>query len=611
VPAKQVAMVNVSLETVSDDWFVDFDDDGVPDIPIGRLSVRTADDAAAVVAKIVGYDESSHEPWTKNVLLVADRNDDSSKFEQLSDKLGTKVSADYTAQRIFRSIGNDAARTALGVAVNNGQLIVNYTGHGSVQLWGGDEPLLQNEDVASWQTAGRLPFVVAMSCLNGLFNGIYGEDSLAEAMQRAPGGGAVAVWASSSLTPAETQAVVNQELFRLVFGGAYATLGEAIVAAKRVAQNQDLRRSLIFFGDPAMHLSGTPLSLSAPPPSAPALPEQPTSPPPPELPTPVPPVPPDPAPPAPAPVPVPPAAPEPPGLPDPGPSPLPGAPGSLTSSVVGSTLTLTWAAPASGVAPDWYVIEAGSFSGARDFVQATGSLATSFTANDVGAGTYFVRVRAENGAGIGPASSEVIVAVGAGGGPSPTDDAPGPPVELVVAVDGSTIAFAWNAPAAGGAPSAYWLDAGSSVGLSDLASFPTGSAATSFSMSGVPAGTYYVRARAVNDAGTSVPSNEVFVFVAGDTACSAPPSAPSGLRFAVEGSTVTVAWNAAAGSPTSYIIEAGSFPGEADALVSDTGTTATTMIATGISSATYFVRVRGRNSCGTSGSSNEVAIVVP
>ena len=77
-----------------------------------------------------------------------------------------------------------------------------------------------------------------MNCLNGLFNAIYGEDSLGEALLRAPNGGAVAVWASSSLTPPTTQALVNQELFRLIFSGTYATLGEAVAKAKRVVANR-------------------------------------------------------------------------------------------------------------------------------------------------------------------------------------------------------------------------------------------------------------------------------------------------------------------------------------------------------------------------------------
>jgi hypothetical protein len=81
------------------------------------------------------------------------------------------------------------------------------------------------------------------------------RSALAEALQRAPNGGAIAVWASSSVTQSSSQAMVDHELFRLIFTGAYATLGEAVAAAKRAVAHPDLRRSLIFFGDPAMYLT--------------------------------------------------------------------------------------------------------------------------------------------------------------------------------------------------------------------------------------------------------------------------------------------------------------------------------------------------------------------
>ncbi|HSY38143.1 MAG TPA: C25 family cysteine peptidase, partial [Polyangia bacterium] len=43
------------METASDGWFVDWNADGVEDIAIGRLSVRTASEASTVVGKILGY----------------------------------------------------------------------------------------------------------------------------------------------------------------------------------------------------------------------------------------------------------------------------------------------------------------------------------------------------------------------------------------------------------------------------------------------------------------------------------------------------------------------------------------------------------------------------
>jgi hypothetical protein len=124
-------------------------------------------------------------------------------------------------------------------------------------------------DVAAWLNPTQLPFVVAMNCLNGLFDQIWDEQSLAEALQRAPNGGAVAVWASSSSTSSETQTAVNQELFRLIFNGTYATIGEAVAAAKQVESDPDVRQSWIFFGDPAMRLSGAPQPVT--PPSVPPV----------------------------------------------------------------------------------------------------------------------------------------------------------------------------------------------------------------------------------------------------------------------------------------------------------------------------------------------------
>jgi hypothetical protein len=264
VPTKDVPMAAIALETASDDWFVDFNNDGLPEMAIGRLSIRTTDQAAAAVTKIVSYEQAPAQSWAHNVLLAAGATDGTSNFGQFSDTLGTDVGAGYNVNRVYTdTLSANAAHQTLIDRMNDGQLIVNYAGHGSVQLWGTDGTLLTNDDVyGSLTNAARLPFVVAMNCLSGLFNQIWGEESLAEALQRAPNGGAVAVWASSSATPPSTQALVDQELFRLIFQGTYATVGEAVGAAKKVVTNPDLRRSWIFFGDPAMTLNGAPLPTS-------------------------------------------------------------------------------------------------------------------------------------------------------------------------------------------------------------------------------------------------------------------------------------------------------------------------------------------------------------
>ena len=182
--------------------------------------------------------------------------------------------------------------------------------------------------------------------------------------------------------------------------------------------------------------------------------------------------------------------------------------------------------------------------------------------------------------------------------------APSPPAGLSAAASGNSVTLTWNAPPSGSAPSTYVIEAGSSSDLSDLARVSTGSPATTFSASGVAAGTYFVRVRANNTAGTSAPSNEVSISVG----CQAPPS-PSGLRAtAGSGGAVTLTWNSGGASATSYVIEAGTSPGAAS-IVSDTGSPATSL-TTVAGPGTYYVRVRSRNACGTSGPSNEVTVVV-
>jgi hypothetical protein len=239
--------------TASDDWFVDFNGDGLPEIVMGRLPVRTVPEAQIVVSKIVGYDQSGS---TNEVLLVADQNDDSFDFESASGAVETLLlKAGLSVQDIFvGQLGPDAARTELLVSLNAGQKLVNYIGHGSYDLWTGDG-LLTSDDAKGLTNGSHLPFIISMTCLNGGFHDpLNYADTLAETLIKAEKGGAVAVWASSGLTEPGGQAVMNQELIRLLFNGQGLTLGEATVKAKAATTDLDVRRTWILFGDPTTKL---------------------------------------------------------------------------------------------------------------------------------------------------------------------------------------------------------------------------------------------------------------------------------------------------------------------------------------------------------------------
>lgn len=285
----------------------------------------------------------------------------------------------------------------------------------------------------------------------------------------------------------------------------------------------------------------------------------------------------------------------------------PVAPTGLAASLTGRTLTLTWVTPAASDAATTYVLEVGSAAGRSDLtVTDTGSSIGSLVATGVPAGRYFVRVRTRSAAGTSQPSNEIVVGLDA-----PCTGAPDPPSSLTATAIGSSVTLAWQAAAGGCAAVTYVVEAGSSPGLSNLASFPTGSLLTTFSTSGVPNGTYYVRVRAANPSGPSAPSNDARLTV-GATGCSSAPDPPSGLSGSVTGATVVLTWAAPASgcAPTSYFLEAGSATGLSDLAALSTGGDATSFSATDVPVGTYFVRVRSVNTSGRSGPSNEAQVIV-
>ncbi len=94
--------------------------------------------------------------------------------------------------------------------------------------------------------------------------------------------------------------------------------------------------------------------------------------------------------------------------------------------------------------------------------------------------------------------------------------------------------------------------------------------------------------------------------------CAAPPVAPTGVSHSKAGDMVTITWAATTGTevPTTYVIEAGSAPGQ-----NNQGTFVTPGTASSFQRqappGTYYVRVFARNACGTSPASSEIIVTVP
>ena len=235
------------METASDGWFVDWNADGVEDIAIGRLSVRTASEASTVVGKIVGYDGGANLPH--GGLFIADADETGLSFEEDSRASALAVAGLMPTVNFFLSQPG-STEAALLPLLDEGPFLVNYLGHGSVSVWDG---LFSGADAAAL-TNGPLSIYVSMNCLNGFFHDVYTE-SLAETLTKAPGGGAVAVWASSTLTSFDQQGILDRAFVERL---TRTSLGEAAIAAKRAITDLDAQRTWILFGDPTLFGSPTP-----------------------------------------------------------------------------------------------------------------------------------------------------------------------------------------------------------------------------------------------------------------------------------------------------------------------------------------------------------------
>lgn len=249
VPTKFVA--TTYLKTSSDDWFADFDSDGLPSLALGRLPARTPDEASLMVSKILARESALGQGWATGVLLVSDENYEFD-FEAASAALSPLLPGDLTVREVAVDRLGAGAPAEIVSQINAGQLLVNYTGHGSVDVWS-RQGIFDGVEAAGLANGDRLPVFVMMTCLSGFFADLYTE-SLSEALLLAPNGGAVSVWASSGMTEPDTQALMNQELFRQLFKEPAPTLGEAAVQAKAAVSDEDVRRTWVLFGDPSMSL---------------------------------------------------------------------------------------------------------------------------------------------------------------------------------------------------------------------------------------------------------------------------------------------------------------------------------------------------------------------
>jgi hypothetical protein len=240
----------------TDALYADFlNEDGVPELALGRLPVLTAGELEAYVAKLAAYEALDPAAWQSQVLMLSDASGSGGNFLADSRALSPLLPAGYAATEIaLDELDVATARGQLFASLASGAALVHYTGHGAVDRFS-SSGLLTSGDVPSLGNAGRPAVVSAVTCHVG-FHALPTFDSLGEELVLHPAGGAVAVFAPTWLAENYDSFYLGDRLFRRLFAAQGVLLGDAVAGTLGAAAAQNIDRDLLYayqlLGDPAL-----------------------------------------------------------------------------------------------------------------------------------------------------------------------------------------------------------------------------------------------------------------------------------------------------------------------------------------------------------------------
>lgn len=256
------------LDESEGEWPENYEGDHQLALGIGRLPVKTAEEAAAVVDKQVRYENpASLGPWRQRVSFVAD-DGDYNLHQQDADRIAQELRQTRPGAlpeklyvgafpRVNTATGpkTPAVNDALNQRVRDGALLVNYTGHGGTSGWA-EEQILTRADILSWRNADRMPFLVTATCEFGRYDN-PAEVSGAELALLLPRAGAIGLLTTTRAVFANTNFLVNEAFYRAQFptGGAIPRLGDVQRLTKNRSLSGPVNRNFALLGDPSLRLA--------------------------------------------------------------------------------------------------------------------------------------------------------------------------------------------------------------------------------------------------------------------------------------------------------------------------------------------------------------------
>lgn len=130
---------------------------------------------------------------------------------------------------------------------------MNYVGHGGETGWA-EERVLTNDDINSWSNINKLSVFITATCEFSRWDD-PARVSSGEKILLSSAGGGVALFSTTRLVSASSNAVLNMSLIKHMFDDPEPRLGDIMVASKNDPGNLNLNtRNFSLLGDPAIRL---------------------------------------------------------------------------------------------------------------------------------------------------------------------------------------------------------------------------------------------------------------------------------------------------------------------------------------------------------------------
>lgn len=260
-----------------DDYFGFLDDNegtgsfDMVDIGIGRLPVKTVEEAKALVDKILHYAYNSSSvqgDWRNVISFVADDEDDNEHMrqaDQLADYINTGFN-NFNVDKIYLDSYQQSAapsgnrypevNKAITQRIEKGSLIMNYTGHGGETGWAHEE-VLRISDINSWDNLDKMPVFVTATCEFSRYDDPE-RTSAGELVLLNPIGGGIALFTTSRPTFGTPNLTINKSFYKYALpapGTERPFMGDIIRDAKRESGSDENGRKFVLLGDPALRIS--------------------------------------------------------------------------------------------------------------------------------------------------------------------------------------------------------------------------------------------------------------------------------------------------------------------------------------------------------------------